>query len=423
MSDSVFFSWQSDLDEEVTKLVIRKAIQRAIKEVNRDVKLQESERDELKYDADMMGETGNSSVVETICLKIDSAAAFVADVTYVATVQPDHRIKGLPNANVMIEYGYALKALHYNKREAQKKTILVMNTAFGNPSEIELPFDLRHVRWPIQFNLPSGSEKEEQQQVIRSLTREIKSSLHKLCGPPPKSEISIKFNCTLENRPIIKLRKCESIEPKMNQFKLGAERFFQKYHSPSDGKISVQRGSATTTGPDTEELRTQVLEATQSYLDNLNSIWLEPGSYANLSQPESSLVYLSVRGDLKTLTDVTITITLPSWLIAFRPEMGQSMPKPLEVSTQPGNWRIVGGELGRAKTTSRGKDISLTFSEIKFEMERLRKRRLYDASDHLDSFSLLALPDAPLGKRFLDAEVIAEELEDPIKAQVEINIE
>lgn len=142
--DKVFFSWQSDVSETVTKTVIRKAIQTAIKQVNTEIKLQSAKRkqSELKYDADTIGATGNPAVFDKTCEKIEAAAAFVADVTYVATVEKGKTIKGIPNANVMIEYGYAVKSL------TRDKTILIMNTAFGAPDEITLPFDLNHVRWP-----------------------------------------------------------------------------------------------------------------------------------------------------------------------------------------------------------------------------------------------------------------------------------
>jgi hypothetical protein len=46
--------------------------------------------------------------------------------------------KRAPNPNVLVEYGYALA------RHGVQRLLLVMNTAFGSPSE--LPFDLRHLR-------------------------------------------------------------------------------------------------------------------------------------------------------------------------------------------------------------------------------------------------------------------------------------
>ena len=54
-----------------------------------------------------------------------------------------------PNPNVMLEYGYALDAL------GNQRLIGVFNKAFGKPDD--LPFDLRHRRWPIQYGqMPGG---------------------------------------------------------------------------------------------------------------------------------------------------------------------------------------------------------------------------------------------------------------------------
>ncbi len=54
--------------------------------------------------------------------------------------------KLIPNPNVMIEYGYALRALTF------EAMMPVMNTYFGPPEE--LPFDLGHVRHPTLYDVP-----------------------------------------------------------------------------------------------------------------------------------------------------------------------------------------------------------------------------------------------------------------------------
>jgi hypothetical protein len=93
-------------------------------------------------DKDTFHVPGSPAIAETIYGKIDRAAVFLSDLTYVA-VRPNGG--GIPNPNVLIEHGWALKSL------SSRRVISVMNIALGDPDQHELPFDLRHVRRPILY--------------------------------------------------------------------------------------------------------------------------------------------------------------------------------------------------------------------------------------------------------------------------------
>src|SRR6185295_14416624 len=60
--------------------------------------------------------------------------------------------------NVMLEYGYALK------RHSHTALIAVMNSAFGKPDAESLPFDLRHLRWPITYHLADSNAADKRDQ-------------------------------------------------------------------------------------------------------------------------------------------------------------------------------------------------------------------------------------------------------------------
>jgi hypothetical protein len=77
-------------------------------------------------DRDTQGVPGVPPIVDTIFDKIDGATIFVPDLTFVAK-----RIDGrpTPNHNVLVEYGWALKALRY------ARIVPVMNLAFGQPTK------------------------------------------------------------------------------------------------------------------------------------------------------------------------------------------------------------------------------------------------------------------------------------------------
>ncbi|OQW32618.1 MAG: hypothetical protein A4E19_04445 [Nitrospira sp. SG-bin1] len=142
-------------------------------------------RDELVVDSDTQGEAGQPPIAETIFKKIDTAAVFVADVTFTAK-----RVDGrpTPNPNVLIEYGWALKSLGHSR------VISVMNDAYGEPSAETLPFDLAHVRWPTCFTLQENASAEHKSAARRKLVASLKGAIRAslaTISPPPAQPIPI----------------------------------------------------------------------------------------------------------------------------------------------------------------------------------------------------------------------------------------
>src|SRR5271163_616172 len=150
MAQTVFFSWQSDTPNRVGRSFLKEVLEEVCKGIASDPTVDEALRD-LEVDSDTLGVAGQPPIVETIFEKIDASAVFVADMTLVG-VRNDR--SGIPNPNVLIEYGWALKALTH------KRVIWVMNTAFGEPAGENLPFDLRHARRPMGYCLPNDATPE-----------------------------------------------------------------------------------------------------------------------------------------------------------------------------------------------------------------------------------------------------------------------
>ena len=161
----VFWSWQSDSPKSVNQHFVKDALQAAIEQLSTDLGLTEPERPELDHDT--KGEPGLVEIVSTIFKKIDGAAVFVADVTPVAETAEK---KLLPNPNVMIELGYALKALGH------ERIVLVANSAFGGRPE-DLPFDLRHRRGPITYALKPGASAAERANAKKALSGALVEAL------------------------------------------------------------------------------------------------------------------------------------------------------------------------------------------------------------------------------------------------------
>ncbi|WP_306607239.1 hypothetical protein [Azonexus sp.] len=171
MTRTVFWSWQSDLQTAVTKDFIKTALKQALKKVATELQLESADRIELDHDT--KGEAGLVEIVTTIFNKIDECEVFVADITPVATISSTTGEKKIPNPNVMIELGYALRELGH------QRVITVANLAFGGRPE-ELPFDLRHRRGAITYSLASNEDpslEKERTTLVNQLAAALKLNL------------------------------------------------------------------------------------------------------------------------------------------------------------------------------------------------------------------------------------------------------
>ncbi len=206
--DTIFYSWQSDLEARVSRHIIQDALKQAIKDLKRDPNL----AIEATIDRATDMTAGSTDIPNAIMAKIGKARVFVADVSIingelVAIAQanpkqfscvPDRS----PNPNVLFELGYAAGAIGW------ERTIMVMNTAFGCLSESEglnprivLPFDLGYRRVMTFFLAPNAVSE-----VIKSahleLVKDFREALKPIFGLP----------ATIENfsRPVIVLHKSYS---------------------------------------------------------------------------------------------------------------------------------------------------------------------------------------------------------------------
>jgi hypothetical protein len=185
MSKTVFFSWQSDRSTKEGRNLIEKALERAVERIARDISVEEAVRG-LEMDKDTKGVPGSPPIFQTILNKIERAAVFVPDLTFVGTRIGD---RPSPNPNVLIEYGYALKS------RGHAQIVAVMNVAHGGPES--LPFDLVQNRFPITYNVADGApdsvRRAEREQLAKSLavrlrevleSEEFKAKLPRTAEPP-----------------------------------------------------------------------------------------------------------------------------------------------------------------------------------------------------------------------------------------------
>lgn len=181
---NVFWSWQSDLPYELTKDFIQEALKEALEAVSLDLELSPADRPVLDHDT--KGEAGLVEIVNTILKKIESSTVFIADVTPIAQTAKGKKV---PNPNVMIELGHALKALGHTA------IMLVANTEFGGGPE-DLPFDLRHRRGAITFQLSASAlgDKKIRAQVKKRFVSSLVSALKtNLSSALARSDHAIEF--------------------------------------------------------------------------------------------------------------------------------------------------------------------------------------------------------------------------------------
>jgi hypothetical protein len=164
MGRSVFWSWQSDQPARETRNLIQEALKSAISELAAE--MEGADRPEIDHDT--RGVPGTPDITATILAKIERASVFVADVTPIAVTSGG---KHVANPNVLIELGYAKKALGLDR------IIMVWNTSLTNARPEDLPFDMRHRRAPFAIILAEGASPAELKSARSKLSNQLKEAL------------------------------------------------------------------------------------------------------------------------------------------------------------------------------------------------------------------------------------------------------
>ena len=160
MHQTVFYSWQSDLPNRTNRAFILDALEQAARAVRSDA----SVGVDPVVDRDTAGVAGSPEIAATIFAKIAEADIFVPDVSLVTS---HHARRPSPNPNVLLELGFAMSELGWDR------VVMVMNTAFGDPTR--LPFDLRGHR-VVTYNCsdePGTIKTGEQRALEKELTDAI----------------------------------------------------------------------------------------------------------------------------------------------------------------------------------------------------------------------------------------------------------
>ncbi len=196
----VFYSWQSDLPGNTNRNFLNTCIDEAVKNCNSVV-----DGMEIEADRDTKGKTGSPNISQTIFEKIDECDLFIADVSIVNSnmiaadgVTDDGKkdidgsvsdrtensknqeFRYTPNPNVLIELGYAVKHLGW------ERVICFMNTDYGNQKK--LPFDLDHQRVTGYSLSVPNKDKSKVKKELRGIISDTILELSKTNGPQKKGK-------------------------------------------------------------------------------------------------------------------------------------------------------------------------------------------------------------------------------------------
>lgn len=152
----ILFCWQDHLDTKLHRFLIRDALNAAIGKVQHE--LPEGTDSVLRQDSDTLNRAGTVEIANTILQKIQHSTIVVGDVTPVLCDAEKGRF--YPNPNVMIELGYAAKALGWNR------IICLFNKASCRTED--LPFDIRHRRI-TSYHCGDPSQKKQAAKELESV--------------------------------------------------------------------------------------------------------------------------------------------------------------------------------------------------------------------------------------------------------------
>ncbi len=182
MKITIFYSWQTSTDTRYNKNFILTCLEKAIKKLN--VKPEFRNVDFFILEG-VRGEPGSSPVASTITDKrIPNCDIFVADLSVVNQISIfskwglrifDHKkFKPFQNNNVINEHGVASNAIGTNR------IIGVLNRVYGSPNDNpeNIPFDLRHLRFPIEYAYSTKTKDKEkvQKQFVEDITIALKDT-------------------------------------------------------------------------------------------------------------------------------------------------------------------------------------------------------------------------------------------------------
>jgi len=180
MKLKIFYSWQTTTDTKYNRNFILGCLEKAVKKVNRKPELKDVEFIILEG---VTGESGSPQVASRILdERIPNCDIFIADLSVVNSISKFSKgirwlsrdtFKPFQNNNVINEHGVATNAI------GLQRMIGVLNSNYGSPNKNpdNIPFDLRHIRFPIEYSYSKGTKEKAREIAQTKLVNDLATAI------------------------------------------------------------------------------------------------------------------------------------------------------------------------------------------------------------------------------------------------------
>lgn len=432
MKVTVFYSWQSDLPNNTNRGFIQSVIKKAIQTIKRD----ETFDLDICIDRDTQGEPGSPNIVSTILQKIDTCDIFVADISIVTRdLQDGQRFS--PNPNVMIELGYAIKTVGWDR------IILFCNEIYGTGEK--LPFDIQQHR-RIGYELNPDDDKSVVRDRLsvkcRTALTEITESFykHRKDKLPDLLVDWAQFDYVIceEKRPPIK--RVRTATDMLELTRAEALENFDSIDATITRELEEVKKIDGSIDPKWKRKVESYTVACNEFLKQMKSQTGRMDYFIKKNSKHAIKTTISLHnsGSLPA-SDIKVKVTLPDWILALdklpgkdktprRPENPvpeipnaiKDIPLASSYNKRPWMHELPIISPFAALQPKRTSACYIKDHEIIMRADRLPHKHELTIDD--DNFYILAMPDSVLGEHSLKADVFCVEYDDWEETDLFLNI-
>jgi len=406
----IFYSWQSDLPNNTNRSFIASVLQAAVSEIN----TKDNFLLEPTIDRDTQGVPGAPNISQSVLEKIKACDAFVADISIVTGDKLVGR-RLSPNPNVLIELGYAVALLGW------EKIVLVCNAEYGDGED--LPFDIRQHR-RISYSLKQQDEKASARKQLTSQLRahlSVLLELGKQATQKKSPKIQIQWHGFAEEL---------SYELSVKRMRdLAAETIVDLMEK--NDQIDRIDGSVDPKWPEMVAWFKGRVSQTIEELSN-PELALNYTISKNTDKAKIFTICVANIGNISA-TDIRVNIHLPDWLQVYSKLPKSEVVVPLMPTPSPPRPPVVGNTFA---TT-----MGIRHEELSIPSLRTRSSACYEDGKHKihfwadrllhkhqtenanDKLYLIALPSAPIGEHEISYTSFCSELDDWVDGSLIVKIE
>ncbi len=424
MKYTIFYSWQSDLPNNTNRGFIESVLRKSIQSI------QKSEAYELEpsLDRDTQGIPGSPNITQAIIEKIKLADAFVADIS-VVTGDKNKEQRLSPNPNVLLELGYAIALLGW------EKIILFCNEVYG--TDEDLPFDIRQHRRISYKLLPNDMKSETRNNLAEHFKARLIELLQNGKASPPVKQPSLSVSWNY-----LDIYAEDESSSGIDTQTLEIKRIEENSNLKNEilQEITDIKKLDGSYDPDWHEKVTSFVKKANAFVKELENEakYKNYLFYINLAKAKPATLSVENSGNTAA-SDIRIDIEVPNWLLIF-----EEIPSEDKVPKKPKPPTPVRPSIGRMASQFSSLSSIATINTFDYtpllkniNVNRTSACYLKNKSIHLwcdkllhkhgitnrsERMYFIAMPNAPKGKHILKGKAFCSEFEDWQEFEMAINI-